>query len=109
MTPGPESFLGGRPMYASSRRKFLADVGKGMLIAGLGPSLAADLGLARADAGEAGSDRLKFGALEPLVSLMQETPLNKLLPTLVEKYRSGTTLDTLTAAAALANARTFGG
>src|SRR5262249_60685832 len=49
------------------------------------------------------------GALEPLVALMQETPLNRLLSVLVEKYQAGTTLGTLTAAAALANARTFGG
>jgi hypothetical protein len=96
-------------MQASDRRQFLADVGKGMLIAGLGPALAADLGLARANAGDAGPDRLNFGALEPLVALMQETPLHRLLPALVEKYRAGTTLRTLTAAAALANARTFGG
>jgi hypothetical protein len=80
-----------------------------MLIAGLGPALAADLGLARVAAADAGSGRLKFGALEPLVGLMQETPLNHLLPTLVAKYQAGTDLRTLTAAAALANARTFGG
>ena len=80
-----------------------------MLIAGLGPALAADLGLARAGAAEAGSDRLNFGALEPLVALMQETPLSRLLPALVEKHQAGTDLRTLTAAAALANARTFGG
>jgi hypothetical protein len=96
-------------MGASSRREFLADVGRGMLIAGLGPALAADLGLARAEAAEEGGDRLKFGALEPLVALMQETPLDRLLPALVEKRREGTDLRTLTAAAALANARTFGG
>src|SRR5262249_48826011 len=62
-------------------------------------------------AGEAvaGSDGLSLGKLEPLVSLMQETPINRLLPTLVEKHQAGTDLKTLTAAAALANARTFGG
>ncbi len=96
-------------MAANSRREFLADVGKGMLIAGLGPALAADLGLARATAAEAGRDRLNFGSMEPLVALMQETPLNRLLPVLVEKIQAGTDLRTLTAAAALANARTFGG
>jgi hypothetical protein len=80
-----------------------------MLIAGLGPALAADLGLARAEAAEAGADRLNFGALEPLVALMQETPLDRLLPALVRKHQAGTDLRTLTAAAALANARTFGG
>jgi hypothetical protein len=80
-----------------------------MFIAGLGPALAVDLGLARAGAAEKGTDRLNFGSLEPLVALMQETPLNRLLPTLVEKHQAGTDLRTLTAAAALANARTFGG
>src|SRR6516164_8614796 len=104
-----ETSLEGEPMRANSRREFLADVGRGMLIAGLGPALAADLGLARADARETESNRLNFGALEPLVAMMQETPLNRLLPVLVEKYQAGTNLRTLTAAAALANARTFGG
>jgi hypothetical protein len=80
-----------------------------MLIAGLGPALAADLGLARAEAAEAGTDRLNFGTLEPLVAMLQETPLNRLLPALVERHQAGTDLRTLTAAAALANARTFGG
>src|SRR5262249_28598173 len=37
------------------------------------------------------------------------TPLERLLPALVEKHQAGTDLRTLTAAAALANARTFGG
>jgi hypothetical protein len=80
-----------------------------MLIAGLGPTLTADLDLGRAEAAAAGGDRLNFGTLEPLVALMQETPLNRLLPVLVEKHQAGTDLRTLTAAAALANARTFGG
>jgi hypothetical protein len=40
---------------------------------------------------------------------MQETPVAKLLPALVEKLQGGTDLKTLVAAAALANARTFGG
>jgi hypothetical protein len=80
-----------------------------MLIAGLGPALAADLGLARAGDADKGTDRLNFGSLEPLVAMMQETPLDRLLPALVEKHQAGTDLRTLTAAAALANARTFGG
>jgi hypothetical protein len=40
---------------------------------------------------------------------MQETPLDRLLPVLVERLRTGTELRDLVAAAALANARTFGG
>src|SRR5262249_59729898 len=46
---------------------------------------------------------------EPLVSLMQATPTDKLLPILVGKLKEGTDPGTLVAAAALANARTFGG
>jgi hypothetical protein len=40
---------------------------------------------------------------------MQETPVNRLLPVLVTQLRSGVELRRLVAAAALANARTFGG
>src|SRR5262249_15770285 len=50
-----------------------------------------------------------FGDREPLVALMQDTPVNKLLPLVVEKLNAGVKLDDLVAAAALANARTFGG
>src|SRR5262249_4951389 len=50
-----------------------------------------------------------FGGLEPLVALLQETPVEKLLPLLVGRLRDGSDLRTLVAAAALANARTFGG
>ncbi|HEV3259167.1 MAG TPA: hypothetical protein VG013_20005 [Gemmataceae bacterium] len=95
-------------MMNSNRREFLADVGKGMLIASVGPALAADLGVAPAFAGE-GPERLSFGEREPLVALMQETPAAKLLPILVAKLKEGTDLGALVAAAALANARTFGG
>src|SRR5262249_32851396 len=84
------------------------DVGKGMLIASVGPALAADLGVSSAFADEE-PKRLLFGDREPLVALMQETPADKLLPILVEKLKSGTDLKTLVAAAALANARTLGG
>ena len=95
-------------MIHRNRREFLADVGRGMLLASVGPALAYDLGLGPAFAGE-GVERLSFGKMEPLVGLMQETPADKLLPTLVEKIKDGTELQTLVSAAALANARTFGG
>jgi hypothetical protein len=95
-------------MTNSNRRAFLADVGKGMLLATVGPALAADLGLTHALAAE-GPERLTFGDREPLVSLMQDTPANKLLPLLVAKINEGTDLGSLVAAGALANARTFGG
>jgi hypothetical protein len=95
-------------MLSQNRRDFLADVGRGMLIASVGPALAADLGLASAFAGE-DLKPLSFGEREPLVALMQETPAEKLLPLLVAKLKGGLNLDALVAAAALANARTFGG
>jgi hypothetical protein len=77
-----------------------------MLVASVGYEVASDLGLASALADEV---PLSFGPMEPLVSLMQETPPNRLLSTLVEQLRSGVELQRLVAAAALANARTFGG
>src|SRR5262245_45156346 len=95
-------------MMNRNRREFLADIGKGMLVASVGPALVAELGLMPAFAGET-AERLNFGAMEPLVCLMQDTPADKLLPVLVEKIKGGTELKTLVAAAALANARTFGG
>ena len=95
-------------MLRQDRRQFLADVGRGMLIASVGPGLAADLGLGDARAAEPPA-ALDFGKREPLVCLMQETPADKLLPALVEQLRTGTELRELVAAAALANARSFGG
>src|SRR5216683_4302703 len=91
-----------------TRRDFLAAVGKGMLIASVGPALAADLGLHSVRADES-SEELNFGKLEPLVCLMQETPAQKLLPLVVEKLGTGTELKEILATAALANARSFGG
>src|SRR6266404_3003406 len=91
-----------------NRREFLAEVGRGMLVATVGSEIAHGLGLANAAAGEM-AETLSFGPLEPLVCLMQETPANRLLPLLVEQLNSGVELRRLVAAAALANARTFGG
>ena len=91
-----------------TRRKFLAEVGRGMAVATVGYEVASQLGLASALADES-TEALSFGPLEPLVCLMQETPANALLPLLVEQLRSAGDLRRLTAAAALANARTFGG
>jgi len=91
-----------------NRREFLAEVGRGMLVATVGYEVANGLGLASALAEET-ADALSFGSLEPLVCLMQETPTSGLLPVLVKELRSGTELRRLVAAAALANARTFGG
>jgi len=91
-----------------TRREFLTEVGRGMLVATVGYEVATDLGLASA-LGEETAETLSFGPLEPLVCLMQETPADRLLPALVSQLQSGTDLRKLTAAAALANARTFGG
>ena len=95
-------------MPQGSRREFLADVGRGMLAASVGGSVAMELGLGSVFA-EEGADFPTFGELEPLVSLMQEEPLAKLQARLVEKLRHGTNLRTLIAAGAFANARTFAG
>src|SRR5438105_9029216 len=92
----------------NNRREFLADVGRGMLIASVGPAIAYDLGLSRAF-GEEGTDKLEFGKLEPLAAFLQDTPTTKLVPELVAKLKDGLDLKTLVAAGALANAREFGG
>src|SRR5467141_1737082 len=92
----------------NTRREFLADVGRGMLVATLGYGMARDLGVATAFAADA-PDALDFGPLESLVRFMQETPAAKLLPGLATRLRSGANLQRLVTAAALANARTFGG
>src|SRR5690349_17660124 len=93
-----------------TRRAFLGDVGKGMLIATVGSVLAADLGLAKTPEGAAAApETLDFGDMEALVASLQDTPINKLNAFVVERIRGGTPLKTLVAAAALANARTFGG
>lgn len=92
-----------------SRRSFLSTVGRGTLLATVGPALAVDLGLVpRAFASDV-EQPLQFDGLEPLVALLQETPIERLQSTLTGKLNAGTSLKTLVAAGALANARTFGG
>src|SRR5437868_15449855 len=84
---------GGKMAIQHSRRAFLADVGKGVLVASVGVGLARDLGLAATlDEHHDAPEALSFGELEPLVCLMQETPVNRLLPALVEKLHQGTAL-----------------
>jgi hypothetical protein len=80
-----------------------------MLVASVGYGSASELGLTSARAEDDPSAPVNFGGLEPLVRLMQETPVGKLVPVLVERLCAGTDLKQLVAAAALANARTFGG
>ncbi len=92
-----------------TRRQFLAELGSGTLIAAVGSTAALDLGLATAAAVESEPARLTFGPLEKLVAVMQETPADKIVSAVVEELKRGTTPRQLVAAAALANARTFGG
>jgi len=94
----------------NSRREFLVNVGRGMLTASVGTALATDLGLdSKVFAEDTPDTRLTFGSMEPLVALMENTPADKLLPLVVAKLQAGTELRTIVAAAALANARAFGG
>ena len=91
------------------RREFLADVGRGMLLASVGQAVAQDLGLASPALADDSASRLTFGPIEPLVGLMQDTPVDRLLSAVVERVRAGEPFGRLVTAAALANARTFGG
>jgi len=95
-------------MSKRNRRRFLAEVGGGMLAALVGPGLAIDMGLtSRVSAAEPSSKTPE--GLERLVGLLQETPANKLVPALLAQLEKGATLRDLVAAAAVANARAFGG
>jgi len=96
-------------MSHRNRRDFLVDVGRGMLVASVGSATAFELGLSPLLAERGDVQRVTFGKLEPLVSRMQETEPDKLLPLLVEDLRRGTELRTLVSAAALANVRAFAG
>jgi len=76
-----------------------------MLGVGLGATLSTRMGFALGHS----DDSLDFGQLESLAALMQETAPDRLQELLIGKLKSGAQLDTLVAAGALANARTFGG
>ena len=59
-----------------NRRRFLKDVGRGMIVASVGPALAADLFPGRLYADDA-PDRLTFGKLDALVgSCRRRRPTN---------------------------------
>src|SRR5580658_6638898 len=96
-----------RQQLPRTRRDFLKDVGKGMLAASVGTSLAAEIGISRALA-DPSAKSLDFGRLEPLVQLMQENSADKMLELAVRRLNQGTEIRELVAAAALANARSFG-
>jgi hypothetical protein len=96
-------------MIATDRRAFLTDIGRGMLAAGLGTSLANDLGFSTAFA-EKGPDSVPLGEYAGLVELMRNTPAETLQPLLAAKILNGETdLKQLISAGALANSITFGG
>lgn len=95
-------------MIHRTRREFLVEVGRGMITASVGFAAASDLAFASPFLFQ-DPEPLTFGALEPLVDLLLATPPDKLLPLLADQLREGTTLKQLLTAAALANARTFGG
>lgn len=95
--------------YSQSRRRFLADVGRGTLLATIGPALASELGITPTALAVDAPEALAFGELESLVCFMQETEAARLQPALLAKLKAGVPLRKLLAAGALANARTFGG
>jgi hypothetical protein len=96
-------------MIIGSRRAFLGGLaGVGGLLA-FGPeALARGRWRGPAFIGN-GLDELDLGRFEALASLLQETAPDELQRILVGKLRGGLALDELVAAAALANARAFGG
>lgn len=93
------------------RRAFLARLGEGMIVAGLGGPLAARMGFVSEDVRGADEPavRLHFGPREELSRLLADTPPDRIVHAVVQRLQSGTTLDELVAAAALANARACGG
>ena len=95
-------------MKETSRRAFLATVGKGAVAASVGAEWANVLAAGETERA-AETARLSFGDLDGLVNLMQDTPASRIVGVAVDRLKSGTDLRQLVAAAALANARRFGG
>lgn len=97
--------------HCRTRRAFLGEVSRGMVIASVGAAAANDLGFSTTLADtEDPSETLTFGEYEPLVSAMLEKSPERLQQYLVAKLGRGeVSLKDLTAAGALANARVFGG
>lgn len=97
-------------MSNPSRRRFLHNVGSGMLIAGLGSGLALELGVASGCSLRPPENTNDYGRLNRWVGMMQELKPDKLQTKIVAELNKGeVTLTDLVAAAALANAETFGG
>jgi hypothetical protein len=100
----------GAIMSIPSRRRFLQNVGSGMLVAGLGSNLAVELGAASETCLIPPSVGNDYGGLSRWVGLMQELKPDPLQVKMVTELGKGAvTLKNLVAAAALANAETFGG
>ena len=95
-------------MKITNRREFLGGIGSAVGFAAVGFTFADRRGFAEALA-KISRERLRFGELDPLVDLLQATPPDALMPLVVKKLRSGTSLSDVVAAAALANARAYGG
>ena len=113
--PGPNKNTDRTDCSPLSRRDFQQTIGQGVLTGALGTALAHELGLgvssALADTAATTGKVLSFGKeLDPLVALMEDTAPQKLQQLAVEKLQSGeASFDGLMRAAALANARSFGG
>ena len=97
-------------MNRSHRREFLADVGRGMLVASVGSVVAQDLGLASAALADDSASRLTFGADRAAGRLHAgDARSTGCCRPSSNEIKSGEDFGRLVAAAALANARTFGG
>ena len=105
----PQTNTGSIGMQRNNRREFLADVGRGMLVASVGSALALDLGLRpRWPTTGTNADVRRAGAAGGADA--GDAGRTSLLPVLVdEAERRAPTCATWWRAAALANARTFGG
>lgn len=92
-------------MKQTTRRRFLGNVGDCMVLSSLGPCVTESLGITPSPKPERAPTR----DLERLVALIHETPLDTLQEKIVDSLRRGTSLRDVVGAAALANARSFGG
>lgn len=97
-------------MSSRSRRQFLQNVGNGMLVAGLGSNLALEMGVASEQELAPATTKPAYGNLSAWVARMQELNPDKLQSVIVDAIgKKEVELRELVAAAALANAETFGG
>jgi len=95
----------------ASRREFLRQLGSGLFLTTLGVGLTRDLGLAGPALGLAGrrGGGLDLGRHARLADCLVESSLSQVQPRFLQELRNGTPASDLVAAAALANARAFGG